>query len=225
MNGLRFQGGSVTRSTTVLVASDVRLYREGLAQILAGINGLHIDGSASDRAEILACLQERRSEVVLLDSAMPDSIATVTAILANAPETKVIALTIRDVEREVIEWAEAGVAGYVPREAAASDLIDSIKTVACGETLCSPRVAGMLLRRITTLAAEHRVTEQPCVTEQPRLTRREREIVGLIGQGLSNKQIARRLGIEVSTVKNHVHSILNKLKVHHRDDAAALIKG
>src|SRR5439155_827652 len=106
------------------------------------------------------------------------------------------------------------------REASIDDLVTVIESVARGEAICSPRVAAGLLRRVAALAAGHG-------GDLPRaqLTNREREIVRLIDNGLSNKEIARALGIEVATVKNHVHNILEKLQVHRRGEAAARVRG
>ena len=112
--------------------------------------------------------------------------------------------------------AEAGVAAFVMGDATAQQLVATMLGCACGEFHCSPRVAAMLVRRVSALAQG--VVEDRCDDD---LTPRERTIVGLIDDGLSNKEIARRLGIELSTVKNHVHRILEKLHASRRAQAAA----
>ena len=131
-----------------------------------------------------------------------------------------VALGVADADDHVLGCAEAGVAGYVPRDASLDDLVAVIESAFRGEAICSPRIAGSLLRRIATLAAGQNGT-MPLA----HLTGREREIVRLIDRGLSNKEIARDLGIEVATVKNHVHNILEKLQVRRRGEAAARMRG
>jgi DNA-binding NarL/FixJ family response regulator len=136
------------------------------------------------------------------------------------PDACVIALSVEETDEELIACAEAGVAGFVRRDAAFDELTTTISSVVRGELPCSPQTAAILLRRIAQLAAERRR-----VTVTARLTPREREIVRLIDDGLSNKEIAGRLHIELATVKNHVHNILEKLQVHGRLEAAAHLRG
>ncbi len=130
-----------------------------------------------------------------------------------------MALAVSEVESDVLAWAEAGVVGYVPREASLEDLVSTIEAVVRGELRCSPRIAATLFRRVTKLSANRRHTPQGI-----HLTPRELEILDLIDHGLSNKQIAGKLGIEVATVKNHVHNILEKLQVNRRGEAAARMR-
>lgn len=146
----------------------------------------------------------------------------VRAIAGTAPDVKVVALAVAETETEddIISCAEAGIAGYVPREGSGEDLLWTIEHVARGEAPCSPRIAATLLRRVAALAAERR----PASRGATGLTPRQRQIVGLIGQGLSNREIAQRLCIELSTVKNHVHSALEKLGTNRRAEAVALLR-
>jgi two-component system, NarL family, nitrate/nitrite response regulator NarL len=210
--------GPPVQMIRVFVVADIRLYREGLAQLLARERRFSIVGSAARQDEDLARLCDARPEIVLLDMAMAGSMALIRKIIAGAPDVKVVALAVAETDHDIIPCAEAGVAGYVSRDGSTSDLIATIDSVVCGETLCSPRIAATLLRRVAALAAE-RHAAAPVAN----LTPRQREIVGLIGQGLSNKEIARRLCIELSTVKNHVHSTLEKLGTHRRAEAVALL--
>jgi two-component system nitrate/nitrite response regulator NarL len=120
----------------------------------------------------------------------------------------------------VIAYAEAGVVGYVTRHASLAELKDAVERAAAGETNLSSRMALTILRHIARLATQH---GNPALV--PQLTSRELEVAELIDEGLSNKEIARRLRIEVPTVKNHVHSILKKLRVTRRSEAAARLRG
>jgi len=206
-------------TTRVLVVADIRLYREGLAQILGREEELKVVGTAAGLEEAVTAVPDLRPEVVLIDQAMPESLAAVRAIRVLAPGVRVVALAMPDTDQHVIACAEAGVVGYVTRGAGVADLISTIRSAARAELLCSPRVAASLLRRVTALAAGERACD-----EAVRLTARELEILELLERGLSNKDIARQLGIEVPTAKNHVHNILGKLQVHGRGQAAARMR-
>jgi two-component system nitrate/nitrite response regulator NarL len=203
----------------VLLVDDTRLYREGLTARLAQQAGIERVVPAADGRTALHQLTALPVDVVLLNMATGGSIALLHAVVAAAPHVPVVALGVADNDDEVIACAEAGVAGYLQREDSFTDLLAVIQSVANGETLCSPRVAATLLRRVATLAAGRRSPP-----EATSLTAREREVVQLIDQGMSNKEIARRLCIEVRTVKNHVHNILQKLQVSRRGEAAARVR-
>jgi DNA-binding NarL/FixJ family response regulator len=203
----------------VVIACDIRLYREGLLTHLAKQEPLGVVGSASTVEETYRVARELVPDVLLLDMAMPDSLAIVQELRRIIPETRVVALAIPEVEHAVIACAEAGVSGFVTREASVADLLNAIVSVAHGEAAVSPRMAATLLRRVGTLAAGR----APARTHAE-LTLREREIVRLIDEGLSNKEIATRLNVETATVKNHVHNILDKLQVHQRGKIAACLR-
>src|SRR5262245_12309246 len=127
-----------------------------------------------------------------------------------------------EAEHEILTWAEAGIAGFVPRSTSVSDIIRTVNLAVRGEQICSAKVAGSMMRRLRQLAASTwQERYSPVVA---RLTAREQEIAELISQGLSNKLIARRLRIEVATTKCHVHNILDKLKLSRRGDVALRIQ-
>src|SRR5262249_30263726 len=144
------------------------------------------------------------------------------SIVAAAPDIPVIALAMVEAEQEILTWAEAGIAGFVPRSASISDIIRTMSLAVRGEQNCSARVSGSMIRRLRQLAVLTR--EQRYGPVVGGLTAREHEIVELIAQGLSNKVIARRLHIEVATVKCHVHNILDKLKLQRRGNVALWIR-
>ncbi len=200
----------------VVIVCEIRLFREGLALLLSRDDAIQPVAAAGTVPDALQAVTELRPDVVLIDGAMPENVRSTRAILASEPTAQIVVVGASEREADVICYAEAGVAGYVTREANASFLCETIHAVSRGETLCTPAIAATLLRRVTILAAQ-RSTWAP----RPRLTVREREIVALIGLGLSNKEIAGRLYIEAATVKNHVHRILGKLEVHRRGDIAA----
>ena len=209
----------------VAIVADIRLYREGLARILERQPNISVVATAATSDGSLAPLSQLAPDLILIDMAMPDSPAAIRRVAVAAPGAKVVSLSVREGEgegeddRDVLASAEAGAIAYVPREASLEDLVAVIECAVRGEAVCSPRVAGALLRRIAALATDGRSDRVPA-----HLTNREREIMGLIDEGLSNKEIAKRLRIEVATVKNHVHNILEKLQVHRRGEAAARVR-
>lgn len=210
---------AATSEIRILVVASIRLFREGLAQILDRREGLTVVGMARDSKEALARIQELTPQIILLDMADAGSHAMAREFGNLTPRIRVVALGVTDVEGDVLACAEAGIAEYVPRDGSLEDLIAAVKSAACGEVHCSPQLAGSLWRRLAALAGNQ---EQALASE---LTRREREIVRLIDHDLSNKEIARQLGIEVATVKNHVHNLLDKLHVTTRAEAAARTRG
>jgi DNA-binding NarL/FixJ family response regulator len=203
----------------ILVVGDVRIYRDGVVTHLRRNPRFLVVGTASDRARTCQLVLDERPDIVLIDIAMAESLEAVRGVLRAADAPRVVALTVPDVEKAVIACAEAGIAGYVHREGSLEDLVETVESVARGECIVSPRMAASLLRRVTALAADRASESLP--TE---LTPREGEIVTLLDQGLSNKQIAARLQIEFATVKNHVHNILEKLHLHRRSEVAARLR-
>ena len=203
----------------VFIVAGIRLFREGLAAALERDHGFTVAGTASTAQEAAAALHDGAADVVLLDTLTPDTASAIRQIRDADAGAKVVALGVPDEDERVIVWAEAGVASYLPREASLGELADALDSLARGEAVCSPRIAAELLRRVAALAAV-----RPTSDGAGALTAREREIVALIDEGLSNKEIARRLIIEVATVKNHVHNILEKLRVGTRGEAAAAVR-
>jgi DNA-binding NarL/FixJ family response regulator len=205
----------------VFVVSAVRLYREGLCEILDRRNEIVILGMAAAGAEAARLITEvcPAPDVVLVDMSEPGRVDEARELLHAHPELRVVAITVPDREPDVIACAEVGIVGYATPEASLDQLVATIESAARDEMLCSPRIAAALVRRVGVLARS-RTSAEPGT----RLTGRELEIVRLIDEGLSNKQIAQRLCIELPTVKNHVHHILDKLGVGRRGEAAARLR-
>jgi two-component system, NarL family, nitrate/nitrite response regulator NarL len=201
-----------------LICSPIRLYGHGLSEALAGRSGIEVRGTAATATECLALFDEVHPDIVLIDLAMPDGIETIRWFAASGHQVRVVALGVREAEEDVIACAEAGVSAYVTRDDTLDDLLAILESVSRGETLCSPKLTAMLLRRVRTLSLERAGRPH---SQLIRLTPRETQVLRLLDEGLSNKQIARRLCIELATVKNHVHHILEKLSVHRRGEAVA----
>jgi DNA-binding NarL/FixJ family response regulator len=136
----------------------------------------------------------------------------------GAPDVSVIGLGVGDSDAEMLACAEVGITGFVTPHASLEELVAVVKKVAQGEAIYSPQLAGRLVRRLAALSAD----QQPAPPQVP-LTIREREIAALLEQHLSNKEIATTLGIEVATVKNHIHNLLHKLNVRRRFEAVQVL--
>lgn len=200
----------------VMIVSDVRLYREGLARALAAQPEVEV---AEHMVEEVLLNLGSQPDIVLADSL----IVRTTELAARAADNgvRVVAFAVAEEdEDEVLACARVGVAGFVERNATMEELLTTLRTASQGEVHCSPRIARLLVRRVAALTGS---LSQP--VECLPLTRRQRDIVALIERGLSNKEIAIRLGIEVATVKNHVHYVLRKLNVNRRGEAAAVARG
>jgi len=198
----------------VFILADVRLYREGLAQALAQFDALDVVGCAPADQDGFATVSATSPAVVLIDaSSIHDGAAVNEA--SDRSGARVVACGVAGRDDEVVGCAHAGVAGYVTRDASLEELVATLLTVAQGDVACPPRIAGIVLRRLAAVAAH----STPNL--EVRLTLRERQIVALVDQGLCNKEIAVRLGVEVSTIKNHVHNLLQKFGAKRRGEAAA----
>jgi two-component system nitrate/nitrite response regulator NarL len=209
----------------VYVVSAVTLYREGLAEVLGRRDGIEVTGTSADAGSVpltVAAAGRVEPTIVVLDVAGLEA-ADVSARIACGSNARVLAINVAARERDVIACAEAGVACCLTAEASLDDLVAAIASVGRGEAPCSPWTGAVLLRRVAKLAGESRAAAVPARVPAV-LTVRELEIVDLVDQGLSNKEIARELCIELPTVKNHVHRILDKLGVRRRADAAALVR-
>ncbi|WP_084648737.1 LuxR C-terminal-related transcriptional regulator [Rhodococcus sp. WB1] len=199
-------------SLRLFVIVGIRFYREGLKEVLGKLPDVAAVGAAAEGGRgCLAQLRRFSPDIVLLDMSVQDSSETARTLVRVVPEAKVVALGVPETEDHVVACAEAGVAGYVPRDGSLGDLVASIRAVARGEAVCSPQISAALMRRLAVLAQLGQ-TARPLA----RLTVREKEIVNLIALGLANREIAGQLGIELCTVKNHVHHILEKLGVERR---------
>jgi two-component system, NarL family, nitrate/nitrite response regulator NarL len=203
-----------TETIDVLVIADVRLYQEGLADVLGRQEGLRVVATAGGAGEAIGAARRCGPQVAVIDLGMEKGLAAARNLTVATPHLRIVALSVVEEADEVIAWAEAGISAYVTRDGSIEQLVAAVTGAVRGELPCSGRIAGALLRRVAALASE-----SGALTSRARLTRREREIVALIDEGLANKEIATRLQIQLPTVKNHVHNILEKLGARRRSEA------
>jgi len=200
----------------VFVASDVGVYREGISSLVATADSLELAGAAPTAESPTRLRGGARPDVVLVDAIERVDLVLAREISSAAGDAHVVVLVAPERE-DLLAWAGAGVSGFLSWEASPEQLVESLGRAARGGNPCSPDVADALLRA---------VRENPggSFGFKGSLTEREAQIAKLVADGLSNKAIASRLTIELATVKNHVHSILEKLGVHSRGEAAAKLR-
>jgi two-component system NarL family response regulator len=202
----------------VLIVDDHAMFRHGLRLALEEVDDLEVVGDCEDGAAAVQVCGELAPDVVLMDVRMPGmtGIDAARLITEQHPGTRVIMLTASQNEGDLFASIRAGVSGYLLKEVSVEDVAEAIRAVAHGQGFVSPAMTPKLLAEFNTLAlrAEDGDGER-------RLTRREVQILGLVAQGLSNKQIAAQLVISHNTVKNHVRNILEKLRLRTRAEAAA----
>jgi DNA-binding NarL/FixJ family response regulator len=201
----------------VLIADDDDLMRAGLRAVLASDPGIEVVAEAGEGRTAVAAARELRPDVVLMDVRMPglDGIAATRDLVRAAPETKVLILTTFEDDDYIFGGLSAGAAGFLLKRTRPEELIAGIHTIAAGESLLSPSVT----RRVIEQMAREPVPDTGASGRLHLLTPREQEVLGLIGRGLSNGEIASTLVVEESTVKTHVKRILQKLQLRDRVQA------
>ncbi|MDP1818393.1 MAG: response regulator transcription factor [Acidimicrobiales bacterium] len=205
-------------SIRVLICDDQPLFRRGLAMVLEGEAGIEVVGEAEDGDDALAKAEDLAPDVVLMDVRMPKSsgIEATRAIAAVVPTARIVMLTASDEEDDLYEAIKAGAAGYLLKEVSIEEVAGAIRAVVSGQSLITPSMASKLLVEFSSLSKK--VDERRAVLA-PRLTSRELEVLKLVAEGMSNRQIAVELYISENTVKNHVRNILEKLHLHSRMEA------
>ena len=202
---------------TVAIIDDNRLVREALAAMLDELADVRVVTSALADVTFLT---ETRPDVWLLDLGLRDqeSLHVAAALLRDTPQAKVIVMDIIPVHEDIIEFVNAGVSGFVLKDSTFDDFVDTIRSVAAGQKVLPPRMTESLFSQIAKAAVRGEAAE---TLEEVRMTRRESEVIALIGEGLSNKEIAQRLEIATHTVKSHVRNVMEKLALHTRLQIAA----
>ncbi|MFD2472691.1 response regulator [Amycolatopsis silviterrae] len=201
------------RPITLVVADDQATVREALAVMLDLAEDVDVVATATNGAEAVEAAQQHRPDVVLMDLNMPvlDGAGATARIRETQPETTVLVLTTFDDDASILAALQAGASGYLTKEADRTTILHAVRTAAQGQAVLSPEVQ----RRLLALAAKPAPRAEPDLG----LTAREREILGLIGDGLRNPEIAARLVISEATVKTHINNLFAKAGFHSRADA------
>ena len=198
---------------TVLLVDDHMVVRSGLSTVLSVYDDLKLVGEAGDGEEAIRLCERLQPDVILMDLLMPkmDGVTAIKAIKVRWPQIQIIALTSFK-EKEYVEAAlKAGANGYLLKDVSAEELVQAIRRATAGQPSLSPEAARVLIKDVN----------EPSSTQQD-MTGREKEILALMVEGLSNNEIAERLFVSQSTVKFHVSNILSKMRVTGRTEAVAL---
>ena len=202
----------------VLLVDDQHLVREGFARLLRDVDDIEVVGEAADGASAVERADATEPDLVLMDVRMPgmDGIEATAQIVRNRPEVRVLMLTTFDLDEAVHRALRAGASGFLLKDTPYDQLIHALRVVARGESVLAPSVTRRLL---TSFAAPPDLTEDDA-TRLGRLTEREREVLRLIAQGLSNAEIGEVIFLSEATVKTHVGRVLTKLECRDRVQAA-----
>jgi DNA-binding NarL/FixJ family response regulator len=205
-----------TESIRVLVADDHALFRQALRAVLGDEEGVELVGEAGDGEEAVRMATDLAPDVILMDIHMPklQGIDAAREISAALPSTKIVMLTVSDEQDDVFDAIKAGASGYLLKEVDPGEIANAVREIHAGHSLLSPAVASKL---VTEFAAMSKRADDRAV--RPTLTKRELEVLTLAADGLTNRQIGRRLGISENTVKNHIRNVLEKLHLHTRMEA------
>lgn len=209
----------------VFLVVEVPLIGSIFASVLEEEPDIQVVGCVATFRDALKFIQEQDINVALISVGLPEqgALALTRTIVDSAPAVKVLALGLLEENRnDTLRYIEAGAAGYILKDSSLHELMEIIRLAQKGEAQVSTRMAGAMMERLSNLARMFAAVENK-MDGDARLTSRELEVLQCIGQGLTNQEIAARLVVEVGTVKNHVHSILEKLNVSNRDEAASYL--
>ena len=205
----------------LLLVEDNRLLREGLTAMLNEQPDIEVVAAFGNGKEaVLKATQELKPQIILLDLGLKgqNSLRLVESVKQESSEIKVIVMDLIPVQADVVEFVREGVSGFILKDATFDDFVGTIRSVAAGASVLPPSLTGSLFSQIIEkVAGEGKVS----LIESVRMTKREREVIELIAEGLSNKEIAQQLNIATYTVKSHVHNILEKLALHTRLQVAS----
>ncbi|WP_367134190.1 MULTISPECIES: response regulator [Streptomyces] len=212
------------RAIRVLLADDETMIRHGVRLILRHADGIKVVAEAPDGRQAVESAAAHRPDVVLLDIRMPvcDGLAAIAPLLALDPAPRVVMLTTFGDDDNVVRALRAGAAGFLLKDEGPQELISAVRAAAAGDAVLSPGVTGAVISRMLRAGGAQDADGGRADERIARLTGREREVLAMLGEGLSNQDIAARLGIGIGTVKTHVGAILDKTGSASRVQAALL---
>jgi DNA-binding NarL/FixJ family response regulator len=204
----------------LVLIDDNRLLREGLTAMIRSQPGFKVLAASADADEAMEQVREAKPNVVLIDFGLEDhdSLSLTATVHKEVPEARVIVMGLLSTQGDVADYVRAGASGFIMKHASLEEFFDTIRAVAGGHQVLPHALTTSLFEQIASRAAK---LPAPVIIESVRLTNREQQVVALLGEGLSNKEIATRLHIAVHTVKSHVHNVLEKLALRSRLEVAA----
>ena len=199
----------------ILVIEDNRVLRDGLTVMLNGQADMHVVAAIGSGNNVLLKASQTKPHVILLDVGLKNfnELSVVESVRKNLPEVKVIGMGLIPTQSDIVEFVAAGASGFILKDATVKEFLGTIRSVAQGVNVLPPSLTDSLFSHVVELALKKRKGKK---LNAVRMTKREREIIVLIADGLSNKEIAQRLNIATHTVKSHVHNVMEKLALHSR---------
>lgn len=204
----------------LVLIDDNRLMREGIVKVILGQPGFKVLAASADVDEAIELVREAKPDIVLLDFGLAnhDSLGLTAMVHAEVPSARVIVMGLLSSQEDLAAFVHAGASGFIMKDASFETFFATIRAVAGGAQVLPPALTTSLFSQITQHATGRSKSR---ILEAVRLTSREREVIDLLGEGLSNKEIATRMGVAVHTVKSHVHNVLEKLSLRSRLEVAA----
>ena len=213
----------MSKTISLVLIDDNRLLREGLAGLIREQPDFRILAASADIEEALRKARDAKPRVVLLDFGLEshDSLRLTATVRQEVPEARIIVMGLMPLQEDVAAFVRAGASGFIMKDASFDDFLRTIRAVADGAEVLPPQLTGSLFTQIAHQVARN---GKAPILDGVRLTERERQVIDLIGEGLSNKEISGRLHIAIHTVKSHVHNVLEKLALHTRLEVAAFTR-
>lgn len=203
----------------LLLIEDNRLLRDGIKAILGRYSDIHLVASSGEGNNTLEKVKKLNPDVVLLDLGLrsQNSLLVVEYVKKDFPDAKIIVMDLAPVQADILQYVKAGASGFILKDASLHDFIITIRTVAEGTTV----LPSILVNSLFSQIVENAVSEKPAaLKDSTKMTKREREVIILLGEGLTNKEIAQKIHVATFTVKSHIHNIMEKLALHTRLEIA-----
>jgi len=203
----------------LLLKEDNRLLRDGILSILKAHQDIVIIAASGDGKNTLLKIKQLKPNVILLDLGLrsQNSLHVVEIVKKDFPDAKIIVMDLAPVQADILQYVKAGANGFILKDASLNEFLVTIRSVAEGSTILPPLLVDSLFSQIV----DHAVKEGKFkLKEAVRMTAREREVIGFLGEGLANKEIAQKIHVSTYTVKSHIHNIMEKLALHTRLEIA-----
>jgi DNA-binding NarL/FixJ family response regulator len=203
----------------LLLIEDNRLLRDGISSILKAHKDIIIIAASGDGKNLLSIIQKLKPNVVLLDLGLrsQNSLHVVEIVKKDFPQAKIIVMDLAPVQADILQYVKAGANGFILKDASLNDLLITIRTVAEGSTVLPPLLVDSLFSQIV----DHAVREgKSKLKEAVRMTKREKEVIEFLGEGMSNKEIGQKIRVSTYTIRSHIHNIMEKLALHTRLEIA-----
>jgi DNA-binding NarL/FixJ family response regulator len=204
------------KKINILIIEDNRLFRDGISVLINKQTDLKVCAAISDRGKLFPRIFTLKPDVILIDLGLrsQNSLETVTMIKQKSPEIKIIVMGFLPVDSDILNYVKAGASGFILKDTIVHDFLKTIRSVAAGEKVLPPHMMGSLFSQIIDTAINNKNRYDP--RQAVVMTKRERQVVELIAEGLTNKEIGQNLNLSPYTVKSHVHNILEKMALQTR---------